>query len=84
MKLPRLAAKPPARPVRLTLQPHEAVLLWEVLEKQLTSLDAFVDANPTHARVQELRAVSDVLWELEGRLSDKLTFSPAENGVSGS
>lgn len=72
MKLPKLRPIPPSKPVRLTLTPHEVITLFAIVSTAADSLDAAAETSKTAAA----REVADFVWELEGKLSDKLTFEP--------
>lgn len=70
MKLPKLLPKVPTKDIRLTLKPEEAIALHIILEQATTVFDSEAEKLNT----QTAREIADVVWDLEGKLSDKLHF----------
>lgn len=61
----------PQRPCRINLTPHEIVILWKLLDR---ATDAYESMNP--AAMSDLdRFYSDVLWNLEAKISDRIVFT---------
>jgi len=70
MKVPRLLPLLPTKDTRLTLKPMELVLLFTMLEQA----SELYDERAHKLNTPEAKQAADVLWELSGKLQDKLTF----------
>jgi hypothetical protein len=60
----------PTKPVRLTLSPWEVLTLFAIVAEAAKAMD--VSAERLNTR--EARQASDLVWALEAKISDKLTF----------
>jgi len=74
--LPDLLPELPAKSVRLTLSPEQALVLYSVLSKASEIYDRIAEDASKEGRADaaRIRQVSDFVWELDGLLSDKLDF----------
>lgn len=70
----KLRPYPPAKPVRLTLSPSEAVVVHDALEKVQETMEKWLEANPTASHAEHVRTFTDALWEITGRLADRLEW----------
>lgn len=68
--LPPWLPELPVKDVRITLNPHEAVLLWTLVHKSLQFHSDASDKSNSSA----LRILRDGLDSLEEKISDKLNF----------
>lgn len=72
MKLPKLLPVVPSKDLRITFKPMELVALYVLLEQSAEFFDKKAAADPS----PNLKMLSDALWELEAKVSDKLSFRP--------
>ena len=70
MKLPDLRPVLPSKDIRLTLKPQECIALYTIIEQATSYWDERAEKEDTPLS----RAMSDLVWEVEGKLSDKLDF----------
>ncbi len=70
---------PPAKPVRLTLSPAEAVLVYQTLERSLENFQTWLDAHTDHPRHADLSTCCEGVEGVMDRLGDRLSFEPLEN-----
>lgn len=74
MKLPNLRPVAPSKDIRVTFKPHEAVMLYTILEQAC----AYWDDRSEKENSKSIDAISDLVWDLEGKLSDKLDFKSVD------